>query len=78
MKKIICDEYNRIKNLDISEKNEDELRTICNDLNIKINPTIGKGKLIDAIFGEKCEHNFIQPTFIIDYPIEMSPLCKKT
>lgn len=62
---------------DIEGKSEDELRQICKDLEIETDPSMGKGKLIDAIFGEKCEHHFIQPTFIIDYPVEMSPLTKK-
>ncbi|MDG1158790.1 MAG: lysine--tRNA ligase [Flavobacteriales bacterium] len=62
---------------DISGMNEDELREVCKDLKIDIDPSMGKGKLIDEIFGEKCEGNYIQPTFITDYPIEMSPLCKK-
>ena len=62
---------------DISGKNEEELRRICDNLGIETTPGMGKGKLIDAIFGEKCEHHYIQPTFIIDYPIEMSPLTKK-
>ena len=62
---------------DISGKTEQELRDICDKLGIETDPSMGKGKLIDAIFGEKCEHNYIQPTFIIDYPIEMSPLTKK-
>ena len=62
---------------DITGKNEDELRAICKELNIEIDDTMGKGKLIDEIFGEKCEGNYIQPTFITDYPIEMSPLCKR-
>jgi lysyl-tRNA synthetase class 2 len=62
---------------DISGKNESELREICNKLGIETDPSMGKGKLIDEIFGEKCEHNYIQPTFITDYPIEMSPLTKK-
>ncbi|MGE0018045.1 MAG: lysine--tRNA ligase [Draconibacterium sp.] len=62
---------------DISGKTEQELREICNKLGIETDPTMGKGKLIDEIFGEKCEHNFIQPTFITDYPVEMSPLTKK-
>jgi len=61
---------------DIKGKSEDELRTACKDLGIDANETMGKGKLIDEIFGEKCEGNYIQPTFIIDYPKEMSPLCK--
>jgi lysyl-tRNA synthetase class 2 len=52
------------------------LRTVCDKLNIGVDPKFGKGKLIDVIFGEKCEHHFVQPTFIIDYPVEMSPLTK--
>ena len=63
--------------VDITGKSESELRQICEDLSIEIDPSMGKGKLIDEIFGEKCEKNLIEPTFIIDYPIEMSPLCKK-
>lgn len=62
---------------DIDGKSEDELRAACNDLGIEVDETMGKGKLIDEIFGEKCEGNYIEPTFITDYPIEMSPLCKK-
>ncbi|PIF05122.1 MAG: lysine--tRNA ligase [Draconibacterium sp.] len=62
---------------DISGKDEADLREICNKLDIETDPSMGKGKLIDEIFGEKCEANYIQPTFIIDYPIEMSPLTKK-
>jgi lysyl-tRNA synthetase class 2 len=63
--------------IDISAMEEDGLRKVCKDLNIEIDPTMGKGKLIDEIFGAKCEKNYVQPTFITDYPVEMSPLCKK-
>ena len=62
---------------DLNGKNEDEIRDICKALNMEIDDTMGKGKLIDEIFGEFCEGTFIQPTFITDYPIEMSPLTKK-
>jgi lysyl-tRNA synthetase class 2 len=62
---------------DINGKSETELKEICKELGIETDPSMGKGKLIDEIFGEKCEAHFIQPTFITDYPIEMSPLCKK-
>jgi lysyl-tRNA synthetase class 2 len=62
--------------IDISGLNEEELRKICDKLGIEHDPAMGKGKLIDAIFSEKCEHSLIQPTFIIDYPTETSPLTK--
>ena len=62
--------------IDISEMNEQELRKVCDKLGIENNPAMGKGKLVDAIFSEKCEHTLIQPTFIIDYPTETSPLTK--
>jgi lysyl-tRNA synthetase, class II len=62
---------------DISTMDESALRDVCKKLDIAVDETFGKGKLIDEIFGEKCEKHYIQPTFIIDYPVEMSPLCKK-
>lgn len=62
---------------DVSNMSVAELATTCKTLGIEVDDTMGKGKLIDEIFGEKCEHHYIQPTFITDYPIEMSPLCKK-
>ncbi len=64
-------------NIDISEMNEQQLRETCKKLNIKVDDSMGKGKLIDEIFGEYGEPKLIQPTFITDYPIEMSPLAKK-
>ena len=62
---------------DISDKNENELRSICEDFSIEIDDSMGEGKLIDAIFSNKCEKNFINPTFITDYPKSMSPLTKE-
>lgn len=62
---------------DINGKSEEELFAACKDMGIEVDETMGKGKLIDEIFGEKCEGNYIQPTFITDYPKEMSPLCKE-
>ena len=62
---------------DINGKSEEELHAACKSMGIETDATMGKGKLIDEIFGEKCEGNYIQPTFITDYPIEMSPLCKR-
>ena len=62
---------------DITGMDEDALRDVCRKLGIEVDPSLGKGKLIDEIFGEKCEGNYIQPTFITDYPIEMSPLTKR-
>jgi lysyl-tRNA synthetase class 2 len=63
--------------VDITGMGEDELRQVCKDLGVEVDESMGKGKLIDEIFGEKCEGNYIQPTFITDYPVEMSPLTKK-
>ena len=62
---------------DLDGKSEDEIREICKKLNMEIDDTMGKGKLIDEVFGEFCEGTYIQPTFITDYPVEMSPLTKK-
>jgi lysyl-tRNA synthetase, class II len=72
--------YDAIKEytgIDISEMDEAGLRKVCHDLGIHPDPTYGKGKLVDEIFGEKVEANLIQPTYITDYPVEMSPLAKK-
>jgi lysyl-tRNA synthetase class 2 len=72
--------YDAIKEhtgIDVSNMDETQLRDACKSLHIQVDNSMGKGKLIDEIFGEKCEGNYIQPTFITDYPIEMSPLCKK-
>ena len=63
--------------IDIAPMNESELLETCKKLGVETDDSMGKGKLIDEIFGEKCEGNYIQPTFITDYPVEMSPLCKK-
>jgi lysyl-tRNA synthetase class 2 len=63
--------------IDIAGMNEDEVRAVCKQLHVEVDETFGKGKMIDELFGEKCEHHMIQPTFITDYPIEMSPLCKR-
>ena len=62
---------------DINNKSEEEIRAAAKGMHIDVDETMGKGKLIDEIFGEKCEGNYIQPTFITDYPKEMSPLCKE-
>ena len=62
---------------DITGQTEEQLREACKRLNVEIDDTMGKGKLIDAIFGQYCEEELVQPTFVTDYPIEMSPLCKR-
>ena len=72
----IYDAIKKFTGIDISKMDESMLRNTAKDLNIEIDDTMGKGKLIDSIFGDKCEPNFIQPTFIMDYPKEMSPLTK--
>jgi lysyl-tRNA synthetase class 2 len=72
--------YDAIKEhtgIDISNMKEEEIRNVCRQLHIHVDNTMGKGKMIDELFSEKCEDHFIQPTFIIDYPVEMSPLTKK-
>ncbi|MHA3045958.1 lysine--tRNA ligase [Riemerella anatipestifer] len=73
----MTDAIRKFTGFDITGKTEEELRTFAKSIGIEVDDTMGKGKLIDEIFGEKCEGNFIQPTFITDYPIEMSPLTKK-
>ncbi|OUS00513.1 lysine--tRNA ligase [Flavobacteriales bacterium 33_180_T64] len=73
----MADSIKHFTGFDITGKTEDEIRQTAKDMNIEVDETMGKGKLIDEIFGEKCEGNYIQPTFITDYPKEMSPLCKE-
>jgi lysyl-tRNA synthetase class 2 len=63
--------------IDVSGMNEDELRGVCRSLHVPIDATMGRGKLVDELFSEQVEHHLIQPTFITDYPIEMTPLAKK-
>ncbi len=72
--------YDAIKEhtgFDLSEMNENEMREVCKKLHIETDKSMGKGKLVDEIFSNKCEHHYTQPTFITDYPVEMSPLTKK-
>ena len=73
----MIDAIKEFTGIDITGMDEAQLRDVCRQLNIEIDDSMGKGKLIDEIFGEKCEGNYIQPTFITDYPIEMSPLTKR-
>lgn len=73
----MADSIKHFTGFDITGKTEAELRAACKEMRIAVDETMGKGKLIDEIFGEKCEGNYIQPTFITDYPKEMSPLCKE-
>ena len=67
----------KFTSVDVSELGEDSIRKVCKDMNVKVDKSMGRGKLIDEIFGDKCEPKLIQPTYITDYPIEMSPLAKK-
>ena len=73
----MADAIKEFTGFDITGKTEDEIRKAAINMGIAVDDTMGKGKLIDEIFGEKCESNYIQPTFITDYPKEMSPLCKE-
>ncbi|OUR92703.1 lysine--tRNA ligase [Flavobacteriales bacterium 34_180_T64] len=73
----MADSIKHFTGFDITGKSEDELRDAAKGMGVDVDDTMGKGKLIDEIFGEKCEGNYIQPTFITDYPKEMSPLCKE-
>ena len=73
----MADSIKHFTGFDITGKTEDDIRQAAKDMGIEVDDTMGKGKLIDEIFGEKCEGNYIQPTFITDYPKEMSPLCKE-
>src|SRR5215210_3734117 len=72
--------YDAIKEhtgFEIGEMDEEPLRDVCRQLHLQVDETMGKGKLVDEIFGERCEHHYVQPAFVIDYPVEMSPLTKK-
>ncbi|MDY8136420.1 lysine--tRNA ligase [Aquimarina sp. 2201CG5-10] len=73
----MADSIKHFTGFDITGKTEDEIREAAKSMGVEVDETMGKGKLIDEIFGEKCEGNYIQPTFITDYPKEMSPLCKE-
>lgn len=73
----MIDSIKEFTGIDINGMDESQLREVCKKIDVDIDDTMGKGKIIDEIFGAKCEGNYIQPTFITDYPVEMSPLCKK-
>jgi lysyl-tRNA synthetase class 2 len=71
------DAISKFAGVDISKMNEAQLRDACRQLHVHVDETMGRGKMIDELFGQLCEHHFVQPTFLIDYPVEMSPLTKK-
>ncbi|MCX6222066.1 MAG: lysine--tRNA ligase [Bacteroidia bacterium] len=73
----MTDSIKEFTGIDILGMDETALRAACKGIGVEVDETMGKGKIIDEIFGEKCEGHYIQPTFILDYPVEMSPLCKK-
>ncbi len=73
----MTDSIKEFTGIDILGMDEDALRAACKGIGVEVDETMGKGKIIDEIFGEKCEGHYIQPTFVLDYPVEMSPLCKK-
>lgn len=73
----ILDAIKEYAGVDVSTMNEEEIRKVCKEIGVEADETMGRAKLIDEIFGEKCEGNFIQPTFVMNYPTEMSPLCKR-
>ena len=73
----MTDSIKEFTGIDILGMDETALRDACKGIGVEVDETMGKGKIIDEIFGEKCEGHYIQPTFILDYPVEMSPLCKK-
>ncbi|HEX2395683.1 MAG TPA: lysine--tRNA ligase, partial [Bacteroidales bacterium] len=77
MRMTMADAIMKYAGIDILQMNEDQIREACGQLGVGIDPSMGKGKLIDEIFSEKVEPHLLQPTFIMDYPVEMSPLCKK-
>src|SRR6478735_5838820 len=73
----IYDAIKQYTGIDISHMNEEQVRDVCRQLHVHVDNTMGRGKMIDELFGNKCEEHFVQPTFLIDYPVEMSPLTKK-